>query len=109
MSKSALDLLPEYIRVRITTGKYPDDYRPDGKIPHNLIRTDLALIPFAEASGWTVEFKNDRWHNSAQFTRGAVSVWYHGPSWRAADLVLGRYTNHRTYPDLASALSGEKV
>lgn len=104
---SALDLLPEYLRVRITTGRYPDDCPPGDRIPHNQIRADLAMIPAAEASGWRVEFRNNHWHNSASFTRGAVHVWYTSRGWRAADLVNGLFCNHRDYPSLMAALDAE--
>lgn len=95
---SALNLLPAATRDLIAT-------RPGS------IRPDLALIPAAEAAGWTVRFRNDRWHNAADFVRGPIHVWYAvtrrgGLMWRRAHLdpSSNRFRDHEWIADLRTAL-----
>lgn len=83
---SALDLLPDFVRVQITH-----------KDPR--LRDDLRLIPEAEATGWKVSFRNDSWHNAAMFAKDGVHVWSTGYDWRSAwyapDGTRGEITPHR--------------
>lgn len=69
MTKSALDLLPGYVRDAIAARS-------------GRLRADLLVIPDAEAAGWIVEFRNDHWHNGAEFQRGDVVVWETGRDYR---------------------------
>jgi hypothetical protein len=68
---TALDLLPQDTRDAIANGKP--------------IRDDLRVIPAAEAAGWKVSFRDDNWHNAADFYRGLTVVWLatsRGLHWR---------------------------
>lgn len=82
---SALKQLPEHVQ---------DEIR---RTPAN-IRADLRLIEFAEKLGYTVEFRNNNWSNSALFHLGDTCVWLARHRWQAKDVIDGRYEkNARLY------------
>lgn len=92
---SAMDLLPNHVRADIAKGS-------------GRLRSDLLVIPEAEAAGWAVSFRNDHWHNGASFVRGDVTVWGTGRDWRRrAGLALDE--NHKfrapeVFPDSIEGL-----
>jgi hypothetical protein len=109
---TVLDLLPHDIRFKVMEAY---EARPTNPFPPKGLREDLRLIPVAEAAGWRVTFRDDNWNNSASFQLGTVHVWlavtpgtYAALHWRAADLIGGRYRNHRWhFGTLAEALEKE--
>jgi hypothetical protein len=92
---SIIDTLPPDTRAKIRRGDRG-------------IRDDLRILPEAEAAGWTVEFRNNHWHNAASFKRGDLCVWFvagrHFVGWHSAVLVEGRWTQHKDHPSLREAL-----
>lgn len=92
---SIIDTLPPDTQAKIRAGDQN-------------IRDDLRVLPEAEAAGWTVEFRNNNWHNAASFKRGDVCVWFvvtrHFAGARSAVLAEGRWTQHKDHPSLREAL-----
>lgn len=89
---SALDLLPLYVRENIRSG--------DGRT-----REDLRAIPAAEKAGWVVVFRDNHWHNSAEFVHGPLHVWYASKGWRSAVVRGGRFADREWHTSLADALA----
>lgn len=90
---SALDQLPPGLKARILSQE-------------RYLRDDLLAIPAAEAAGWTVEFRNNSWHNGATFKKGRTVVWSTGRDWRfAARQGNGYLTKPQVFANLAEALA----
>ena len=89
-------------------------------------REDLSIIPYAGEKGWSPCFSvNDRkWnritidnvpHDEVGFSKGNVRTWRvikrndDGISyvWKVADIVNGRFTNHREYDTIREAIDNE--
>ena len=102
---TAFDMLPAYLVQALI------EPPPFGASP---LREDLKAIRPAEKAGWYVTFRNNSWHNSAEFQKGDTHVWYatdrYGRSaWRIAELLEGRFRNHRWHEGtLLEALGIEK-
>jgi hypothetical protein len=66
-------------------------------------REDEKNVNLAESLGFTVDRSTEK-HNGLAFNKGSVRIWAIREGWQAADLISGRYQNHRPNSNLANAL-----
>lgn len=87
-------------------------------------RQDLVLANYAEELGYTVRRSDadkrrqekgiDSTHDPLSFRKGNKTIWHCIEFqrdilvWRCADLIDGRFYNHRSYDDLKTALDNEQ-
>lgn len=83
----------------------------------SLNRDDIRHAEMAQQKmGYTVRSREDYNHKYAYvpqesliFIQGSVWIWtVTGPGWIAADLISGKFTNHRHYRCLMDALKTER-
>ena len=75
------------------------------------IRHDLLFIPEMEKDGWSVNFKNDNWRNSASFDKDNIYIWYSprgDHNWVVATLSDERFTNHQYFYGLKEAIENAR-
>lgn len=68
------------------------------------LRDDLLIIPEAEAAGWVISFRNNSWHNGADFDRDGITVWSTGRDWRRAGVVNGLTSIPEVFPSSMEGL-----
>ena len=86
------------------------------------MREDLNLRSYAESKGFKVDDKNGKIGATLSFEKGRFNVWGSGESylldytlvfrlktvpktwWRRAELIDGKYRNHKTFTTLKEAL-----
>ena len=81
-------------------------------------REDLRGIPMMRLAGWTPVFNSvDKQlerttpenvpHYPVAFEKGMKTTWRSIYRWRVADLIQGKYENHRTYETLEQVKDNE--
>ena len=94
--------------------------KTDPTVKPNSLRDNLRYRPEAIARGWRPELSIHDQQNGidpahgvsawpVQFHRKEKALWLVRDGWRCADIVPGpeHYANHRTHPDLVTALEKE--
>jgi len=82
----------------------PNDVFLDICAKSSRLRADLLIIPDAEAAGWSVAFRDNNWHNAADFHKDSVHVWLTSSGWRRATLEDDRFTKPTVFSNLREAL-----